>query len=114
MNALLRRVESDYLKEEIPDVEVGDTVRAGLKIIEGSKERIQNFDGIVISIKGDKLNKNVTIRKISFSIGVEKTVPLHSPRLASIKIEKKARVRRAKLYFLRKRQGKRATRLKER
>ena len=114
MNALLKKIESDYLKEEIENVEVGDSVKVGVKIIEGSKERIQKFDGIVISIKGDGLNKNITVRKISFGIGVEKTIPLHSPRVASIEIVKKAKVRRAKLYFLRDREGRQATKLKSR
>ncbi len=114
MNALLKKIESDYLKEEIENVEVGDSVKVGVKIIEGSKERIQKFDGIVISIKGNGLNKNITVRKISFGIGVEKTIPLHSPRVASIEIVKKAKVRRAKLYFLRDREGRQATKLKSR
>ena len=116
MNTLLKKVEADYINEkaEGANIEVGDTVKLGIKIKEGNKERIQNFDGIVISIKGDGLNKNVTVRKISFGIGVEKVVPLYSPSLNSVKIEKKAKVRRAKLYFLRGRQGKKATKLKSR
>ena len=114
MNAMIKKVESEYMKSEIPEIEVGDFVELGLKIIEGEKERIQNFQGIVISLKGNGLNRNVTVRKISFGVGVEKTVPLHSPRLASIRIEKKSKVRRAKIYYLRTRVGKSATRLKPR
>ena len=114
MNVLLKKVESDYLKENVANIEVGDSVKVGIKITEGAKERIQKFDGIVISIKGNGLNKNITVRKISFGIGVEKTILLHSPRVASVEIEKKAKVRRAKLYFLRDRKGRQATKLKGR
>ena len=114
MNVTLKKVESKYLKEDLPNLEIGDFVKLGLKIIEGKKERIQNFQGIVLAIKGNGINKNITVRKISFGVGVEKTIPLHSPGLASVKIEKKSKVRRSKLYYLRKRVGKSATRLKPR
>jgi large subunit ribosomal protein L19 len=104
---ILEVVEKKYYKKR-PDVKVGDTVELHLKIKEGNKERIQVFKGVVISIKGVGLNKNLVVRKISYGVGVEKIVPFHSPVLEKIKIVKRGTVRRAKLYYMRDRVGKKA------
>jgi large subunit ribosomal protein L19 len=104
---VLNKVEEDQYKKR-PEVRVGDTVRLHLKIKEGDRERIQVFEGVVISIKGSGLSKNLVVRKISYGIGVEKIVPLHSDVLEKIEVIKRGTVRKSKLYYLRKRVGKRA------
>ena len=105
---------NNELKENLPDFKAGDTIAIGVKVIEGDKSRIQQFEGIVIAISAGKgTSKTFTIRKISNGVGVERIFPYHSPNLDSIKIIKKGRVRRAKLYYLRDRVGKSA-RVKER
>ncbi|HQC39445.1 MAG TPA: 50S ribosomal protein L19, partial [Candidatus Dojkabacteria bacterium] len=96
-NNLLNKIEQDSYKKR-PDVKVGDSVKLHLKIKEGNKERTQIFQGVVISIKGTGLSKNIVVRKISYGIGVEKIVPLHSPVLSKIEIVKRGSVRRAKLF----------------
>jgi large subunit ribosomal protein L19 len=101
------KVEEGQYKKR-PDVRVGDTVRLHLKIKEAGRERIQVFEGVVISIKGSGINKNIVVRKISYGIGVEKIVPLHSTVLEKMEVVKRGSVRRSKLYYLRKRGGKRA------
>ena len=83
-------------------------------MVEGRKERIQAFEGVVIGLKGEGINRNVTIRKVSFGVGVEKTIPLHSPQLANLIIERRSKVRRAKLYYLRNKKSKKATQLRMR
>ncbi len=107
MENIFKSIEETFLKKR-PDVQVGDNVKLYLKIKEGNKERIQVFQGIVIAIKGSGVNKNITVRKISYGVGVEKIVPLHSPVLDKIEVVKRGSVRRSKLYFLRDRVGKRA------
>jgi len=108
---ILKKIEEKYYKD-IPEINVGDTVELSLKIKEGSKERSQIFKGIVLSIKGVGLSKNIVVRKISYGVGVEKIVPLHSPELENIKIVKKGSVRRSKLYYMRERVGKKAMKIK--
>ncbi len=107
--------EKDYLKKgkDIPKFEIGDTVKVHHKIVEAGKERIQVYQGIVIRMKGTGVNKNFTVRKVSFSVGVEKTFFVHSPRVDKVEVTKHSKVRRAKLYYLRNLSGKSA-RLKER
>ena len=109
---LIESVESEYLKEYIPDFSSGDTVRVNTKVVEGNKERIQAFEGTVIRRSHGGLNETFTVRKLSYGIGTERTFPLHSPNIESIEILRRGAVRRAKLYYLRKRTGK-ATRIKE-
>ncbi len=109
---LIDRIEAGELKKETPQVRVGDTVRAHIRIVEGQKERIQVFEGIAIRLRGGGARKTVTLRKVSFGVGVERILPLHSPRLEKTEIVKRAKVRQAKLYYLRERSGK-AARLKE-
>ncbi len=108
---MLKKIEEKHYKDR-PDVNVGDTVELYLKIKEGEKERVQVFKGIVLSIKGTGLSKNIVVRKISSGIGVEKIIPLHSPTLEKIKLVKKGDVRKAKLYYMRERVGKRAMKVK--
>ncbi len=108
---VLKKVEGKYYKN-LPNVNVGDTVELHLKIKEGNKERSQVFKGIVISIRGVGLSKNIVVRKISYGVGVEKIVPLHSPELEKIKVVKKGNTRRAKLYYMRERVGKKAMKVK--
>jgi large subunit ribosomal protein L19 len=104
---MLNKVEGAQYKKR-PDVRVGDTVKLHLKITEGNRERIQIFEGIVISITGSGINKNLVVRKISYGVGVEKIVPLHSDSLEKIEVVKRGTVRRSKLYYLRDRIGKKA------
>jgi large subunit ribosomal protein L19 len=99
-------IESSQFKKDIPELEVGDTVRVYAKIQEEGKGRIQAFEGIVIGIKSEGLRRTITVRKISYGEGVEKTFPVHSPSIDRISIVKKGKVRRAKLYYLRKKIGK--------
>ena len=105
---LIKELESQQLKKEMPVINVGDTVRVHVKIKEGSRERIQVFEGIVIAKKHGGLEETFTVRKISYGEGVERVFPLFSPNLDSIKVVRKGKVRRAKLYYLRGRVGKAA------
>tara|TARA_Y100001968_G_scaffold317137_1_gene345761 strand:+ start:506 stop:850 length:345 start_codon:yes stop_codon:yes gene_type:complete len=105
---------SEYLKDDIPAFKSGDTINVGVKVIEGNKSRVQNFEGVVIAISsGGGIDKTFTIRKISNGVGVERIFPINSPNIDSIKVVKKGKVRRAKLYYLRNLKGK-AARIKER
>ena len=97
---LLRSVESAYMKE-VPDIEPGQTVRVHLKVVEGVKERIQVFEGLVIALKGSGISRTMTVRKMSFGIGIERVFPIYSPRIETIEIVRRGKVRRAKLYYLR-------------
>ena len=109
---LMDRIEAGELKAEAPAVRAGDTVRAHIRIVEGEKERVQVFEGIVIRLHGGGSRETMTIRKVSFGVGVERILPLHSPRLEKVQVVRRAKVRQAKLYFLRDLRGK-AARLKE-
>ncbi|OGC45046.1 50S ribosomal protein L19 [candidate division WS6 bacterium RIFOXYC1_FULL_33_10] len=104
---ITKSIEKDQYKKR-PDVRVGDTVKLHLKIKEGNKERIQVFQGVVIGLKGSDLDQNITVRKISYGIGVEKVVPLHSNLLEKIEVVKRGTVRKSKLFYLRERVGRRA------
>lgn len=110
---ILDTLEQDYIKSDIPDFRPGDTVKVYTKVVEGDRERIQLFEGIVIARNGGGSRETFTVRKISYGIGVERIFPLHSPRIDRIEVTKKGRVRRSKLYYMRKRRGKSA-RIKER
>lgn len=110
---LLTSVEQEQIKKDIPDFRPGDTVRVYTKVVEGGRERIQVFEGIVIARKGGGLRETFTVRKISYGVGVERIFPLNSPRIDRIEVVKKGKVRRAKLYYMRKLRGK-AARIKER
>ncbi|MBL6801880.1 MAG: 50S ribosomal protein L19 [Synechococcus sp. BS307-5m-G38] len=110
---LIRAFEEEQQKNELPDIYVGDTVRVGVRISEGNKERIQPYEGVVISKRHGGLNQTITVRRIFQGIGVERVFMLHSPQVASVKVERRGKVRRAKLFYLRERVGK-ATRVKQR
>lgn len=109
---LLDQIEHKEMKEKTPEVRIGDTVRVHFRIVEGEKERVQVVEGVVIKMRGSQNRKTITVRKISFNVGVERIFPLHSPRVEKVEIVKHAKVRRAKLYYLRELRGK-AARLKE-
>ncbi len=106
-------VEQTYLRDDIPDFRAGDTVRIHVRVVEGERERVQVFEGVVIRARGSGLSKTFTVRKVSFGVGVERTFPLHSPMIAKIEVASRGDVRRAKLYYLRSRIGKKA-KVKER
>ena len=108
MNELIRQIEAEQLKSDIPQFNVGDTVRVYAKVVEGSKERIQMFEGVVIKKQNGGVRENFTVRRIASGVGVEKTWPVHSPRIDHIEVVKRGIVRRAKLYYLRDRVGKAA------
>ncbi len=105
---IIDRIEREGMRKDVPDFEPGDTVRVHLKIVEGDRERIQVFEGIVIGRQGGGLRERFRVRKLSYGIGVERIFPVHSPRIDKIEITRKGRVRRAKLYYLRDRKGKAA------
>ncbi len=109
---IIREIESSQLKSDIPEFKVGDTVRVYAKIVEGSKERIQMFEGIVLKRQGGSSRETFTVRRVSYGVGVEKTWPLHSPRIDRIEVVRYGIVRRAKLNYLRDRVGK-AAKVKE-
>jgi large subunit ribosomal protein L19 len=110
---VLHKIEAEQLKKDIAAFNVGDTIKVHTRVIEGDKERIQIYAGIVIGRKGTGVNENFTVRRVSYGEGVERVFPLHSPRIAKIEVEKKGAVRRAKLNYLRTRKGKSATTVKE-
>ena len=105
---IIKSIEHEQLKNSIPEIRVGNTVRVHVKIKEGNKERIQVFEGIVIKKQGGGVNETFTVRKISSGVGVERTFPVHSPKVAKVEVTRKGKVRRAKLYYLRDRVGKAA------
>ena len=105
---LIQKVEAAQLKTDRPDLRAGDTVEISVRVVEGSKERIQKFRGDVINVRGGGLSKTFTARKISEGIGVERTFPLHAPAVADVKVIRNTKVRRAKLFYMRARTGKAA------
>lgn len=110
---LLKAIEAEQMRNDIPEFRPGDTVRVHVKVIEGAKERIQAYEGVVIKRKGSGLNETFTVRRVSYGVGVERCFPVHSPRLDKIDVIRRGKVRRAKLYYIRKLSGK-AARIKER
>ena len=110
---LIKEFENEQLKKELPEIYVGDTVKVGVKITEGNKERVQPYEGVVIAKRHGGINQTITVRRIFQGLGVERVFMLHSPQVASLKVERRGKVRRAKLFYLRDRVGK-ATRVKQR
>ena len=110
---LIKEFEREPLKKQLPEIYVGDTVKVGVKITEGNKERVQPYEGVVIAKRHGGLHQTITVRRIFQGIGVERVFMLHSPQVASLKVERRGKVRRAKLFYLRDRVGK-ATRVKQR
>ena len=111
MNAI-DAVAQDYLKTDIPAFGIGDTVRVHVKVVEGSRERLQAFEGVVIARRNGSVRETFTVRRTSYGVGVERTFPLHSPRIDHLEVIRRGKVRRAKLYYLRERSGK-AAKVKE-
>ena len=111
--ALIDQFEKSQQKNKVPDVYVGDTVRVGVRISEGNKERVQPYEGVIIAKRHGGLNQTITVRRIFQGVGVERVFMVHSPQVASIKVERRGKVRRSKLFYLRDRVGK-ATRVKQR
>ena len=108
----LQLIEASSMKAELPQFNIGDTVRVGVRIREGKNERIQMFEGTVIAIKGSGISKTFTVRRLSYGVGIERVFPMHSANVDSVKVIRKGKVRRAKLYYLRDRVGK-AAKVKE-
>jgi len=109
---IIKMLEDEQLRNDLPEFNVGDTVQVHYKVIEGNRERIQVFEGTVIKIQGGGVRKTFTVRRISYGVGVERTFPIHSPRIDKLVVTRRGKVRRARLYYLRDRQGKSA-RVKE-
>ncbi len=112
MNKIIELIEKEYMKETVPQFEVGDTVKVYVKVVEGSRERLQAFEGIVIAKKNGGVRETFTVRRVSFGVGIERTFQLHSPRVEKIELIRHGKVRRAKLYYLRDLSGK-AAKIKE-
>ncbi|MBA4602437.1 50S ribosomal protein L19 [Thermoactinomyces mirandus] len=112
MRPIIRELTEDQLRKDIPQFRAGDTLRVHVRVKEGQRERIQVFEGVVIQRRGGGISETFTVRKISYGVGVERTFPLHSPRIEKIEVIRRGKVRRAKLYYLRKLRGK-AARIKE-
>ena len=112
MSNIIKQLEAEFLKQDVPEFGPGDTVLVQVKVVEGERERLQAFEGVVIARKNRGINSSFTVRKISYGEGVERVFPLHSPNIARIEVKRRGVVRRAKLYFLRELKGK-AARLEE-
>ena len=113
MNEIVRSIESAQLRTDIPKFNVGDTVRVFVKVVEGTRERLQAFEGVVIARRNGSVRETFTVRRTSYGVGVERTFPVHSPRVDHIVVVRRGKVRRAKLYYLRNLSGK-AAKVKER
>ena len=105
---LINEIENNQLKTDLPELNSGDSVKVNVKVSEGNRERIQTFEGVIISINGVGISKTITVRKLSFGVGVERIFPVHAPIVESIEIQRKGKVRRSKLYYLSDRIGKSA------
>ena len=112
MNEIIRSIEAKQIRSDLPSFNVGDTVRVWVKVVEGNRERLQAFEGTVIAKRNGSSRETFTVRRVSYGIGVERTFPLHSPRVDHIEVIRRGKVRRAKLYYLRNLQGK-AAKIKE-
>ena len=112
MSSIIDAINQENVKASVPTFNIGDTVKVMVKVIEGDRERLQAFEGVVIARKHGGISETFTVRRLSFGVGVEKTFPIHSPKVADIQVVRKGKVRRAKLYYLRERTGK-AAKVKE-
>ena len=113
MSDIMKEIEKEQIRTDLPALEVGDQVRVFVKVIEGTRERLQNFEGTIIKIQGGGIRKSFTVRRISYGVGVERTFPYNSPRIGRIELVRHGVVRRAKLFYLRERSGK-AAKIRER
>ena len=109
---IIDQIEQEVMKKDLPAIAIGDQVKVNVKVKEGEKERIQTYEGVVIARKNGGIRETIVVRRVTFGIGVERTFPLHSPKIDSIQVVRHGKVRRAKLYYLRSRTGK-AAKLKE-
>jgi len=109
---IIKMLEDEQLRNDLPEFNVGDTVQVHYKVVEGTRERIQVYEGTVIKIQGGGARETFTVRRLSYGVGVERTFPMHSPRIEKLVVTRRGKVRRAKLYYLRDRQGK-AAKVKE-
>ncbi|MEK5392009.1 50S ribosomal protein L19 [Margalitia sp. FSL K6-0131] len=112
MHNIIEEITKDQLRSDIPAFRPGDIVRVHVKVIEGTRERVQLFEGVVIKRRGGGISETFTVRKVSYGVGVERTFPLHTPKIANLEVVRRGKVRRAKLYYLRNLRGK-AARIKE-
>jgi large subunit ribosomal protein L19 len=112
MHHLIQEITKEQLRTDLPEFRPGDTVRVHVKVVEGNRERIQVFEGIVIKRRGAGISETFTVRKVSYGVGVERTFPVHTPKIAKLEVVRRGKVRRAKLYYLRQLRGK-AARIKE-
>lgn len=112
MQNIIAEITKEQLRPDLPDFRPGDTVRVHVKVVEGTRERIQVYEGVVISRRGGGISESFTVRKISYGVGVERTFPVHTPKIAKLEVTRRGKVRRAKLYYLRNLRGK-AARIKE-
>ncbi|OLO40872.1 50S ribosomal protein L19 [Alkalihalophilus pseudofirmus] len=112
MSNIIREIAKEQLRTDLPAFRPGDTLRVHVKVVEGNRERIQVFEGVVIKRRGTSVSETFTVRKVSYGVGVERTFPLHSPKIDTIEVKRRGKVRRAKLYYLRALRGK-AARIKE-
>ena len=108
MSKIIEAIEKEYMKSEVPAIAVGDSVKVYVKVVEGTRERLQAFEGIVIAKKNGSVRETITVRRVSFGVGIERTFPIHSPRIDKIEVVRHGKVRRAKLYYLRSLYGKAA------
>ena len=108
MADIIRELEKEQLRNDLPKLEIGDTVRVYVKVVEGTRERLQNFEGVVIKMQGGGIRNTCAVRRVSYGVGVERTFPYNSPRIGRIEVVRHGEVRRAKLYYLRNRVGKSA------
>ena len=109
---LIKSIENEFLKEDLPSFGPGDTVKVNVKVSEGNRERIQTFEGVIIAVNGVGVNKTITVRKLSFGVGVERIFPVHAPIVDSIEVIRKGKVRRSRIYYFKELRGKKA-RIKE-
>ncbi|HHT66248.1 MAG: 50S ribosomal protein L19 [Caldicoprobacterales bacterium] len=109
---IIKTLEQEQLRKDMPEFSIGDTVRVFVKVVEGTRERLQAFEGTVIKRNGGSISETFTVRRVSYGVGVERTFPIHSPRIDRVEVVRKGKVRRAKLYYLRNRVGK-AAKIKE-
>ncbi|TFE02737.1 50S ribosomal protein L19 [Jeotgalibacillus salarius] len=112
MHNLIQEISNEQLRSDLPTFKPGDTVKVHVKVVEGTRERIQVFEGVVIKRRGGGVSETFTVRKISYGVGVERTFPVHTPKIAKLDVVRRGKVRRAKLYYLRNLRGK-AARIKE-
>lgn len=108
MSNIIDAIEKENMRVDLPEINAGDTVKVFVKVVEGTRERLQGFEGYVIAKKGGGVRETITVRRVSFGIGIERTFPIHSPKIASIEKVRRNKVRRSKLYYLRDRVGKSA------